>query len=956
MNLGKKLFAVCCAIAIVGMVSTPALAQSGSGTITGRVMDTTGALIPGVEVSLSSAVGLPGGDRGAFSNESGVYRYTLLVPALYTVTFTLPGFATLIRDEIRLTAGTTVTIDARLEVATVAETITVTGDTPAVDLESAQVQTNFDERLLEDIPSGRTLRSLMAAVPGFYARAIDVGGSGTGTGTIGSFRAYGDSGQNYFLTDGVYTGGHYSDFGAYAEIQIVPAAKGANVPNPGVYFNAVIRGGGNDVHGYVYTDFENSRMQWTNVTQELRDAGIEGRKFSRYQSFNGEVSGPIWRDRAWFFISHYDAYNGEPVNGLTNEAGVPVDYYTRLADPTYKFSFQITDNNKIETMGQFGWKHQPYRSSNQFRPSEAARDQASWSVLGNVKLQSIISPTTSLNVQFSRWGYWWPSYAQVRDVPLVNDLTTGYTRGSLSENYSKPTRWQWDTTLSVFTDAGQGDHEFKIGWGGWYYHYQNEIQGYATHQQYTYRSNGDEADPLAGWPEAFAFFVNPERVVVQNTPYRYDEVSNSNNMYINDRWNIVPRFTFTWGIRWDYYDSKYPAQGNAGIGPYAEAFTIPARDDFDAMSNVVPRLSFVYDLTGDGTLALKGSYGRYYGDPGRGSASRSNPGNQASNKTYCAVGRCPDGVPDAAAWGGEIPYIPNELALTSTGGARDRDVIDPLKNNYLDEVTLGLDFQMNADWTGRINVVRKWDRQGRQTLNAALPYEAYTQSIIRTDPTDGKQYEIWSVPRDHPGFGKRVDRLQNFPGAGHNSYLGYEATVNKRMSDDWQILISGGHAYRQERCTSERFSGFSGYSCGGGMPDTPNEALYDPSTRAWEWNFKTMGIYEMPGGLEFSGIWKSQSGQFYGRQVRLRDSNNRTVTIAVDKQKYQLNTLNLLDLRLNKVFQLSDNHSIEAMFDLYNVLNSSAVVALNLRSGSTFQRPSSIVPGRIMRLGVRWKF
>jgi hypothetical protein len=954
MNLGKKLFAVCCAIAIVGMVSTPALAQSGSGTITGRAMDATGALIPGVEINLSSPVGLPGGDRGAFSNESGVYRYNLLVPATYTLTFTLPGFATLIRDEVRLTAGTTLTIDARLEVATVAETITVTGDTPAVDLESAQIQTNFDESLLEDIPSGRNLRSLMAAVPGFYTRALDVGGSGVGTGTIGSFRAYGDSGQSYFLTDGVYTGGHYSDFGAYSEIQIVPAAKGANVPNPGVYFNAVIRGGGNDFHGYVYTDYEDDSFQWTNVSQELKDQGLEGRKFSRYQSFNGEISGPILRDRAWFFISHYDAYNGEPVNGLTNEAGVPVDYYTRIADPTYKFSFQITDNNKLETMGQFGWKHQPYRSANQFRPSESARDQASWSVLGNVKLQSIISPTTSLNVQFSRWGYWWPSYAQVRDVPYTQDLTTGYVRGSLSENYSKPTRWQWDTTLSVFTDAGQGDHEFKIGWGGWYYAYQNEIQGYATHQQYIYRSDGDEADPLAGWPEAFAFFVNPERVTVQNTPYRYDEISNSNSLYINDRWNIVPRFTFTWGIRWDYYDSKYPAQGNAGIGPYAEAFTIPARDDFTAMSNVVPRLSFVYDLTGNGTLALKASYGRYYGDPGRGLASRTNPGNQSSNKTYCAIGACPEGVPDEAAWGGEVPYIPDVRALTSTGGARDRDVIDPVKNNYLDEVTLGLDFQMNADWTGRVNVVRKWDRQGSQTLNAALPYEAYTQSVIQTDPFDGKQYEIWSIPTDYPTFGQRIDRYQNY--GGHNSYLGYEVTVNKRMSDDWQILISGGHDYRQERCTSESFSSFSGYGCGGGLHDNPNEALYDPSLRDWEWNFKAMGIYELPGGLDFSSIWKSQSGQKYGRQVRLRDSNNRTVTIAVDRNKHQLNTLHLLDIRLAKLFQVSDNHSIEANFDLFNSLNSSAVVALNLRSGSTYQRPSSIVPGRIIRLGVRWKF
>ena len=273
MTLGVLMF--------ITLAATPALPQAAVGVISGRAMDASGALIPGVDVSISSDA-MPGGDRDAITNESGIYR----------VTFMLPGFATLIREEIRVTAGSTVTIDASLEVATVAETITVTGESPAVDLESAQVQTNFDEKLLEELPSGRTLRSLMTMVPGFYARAIDVGGSGVGTGTQGSFRAYGRSGGTYFLTDGVYTGGHYTNFGAYSEIQIVPAGKGADVPNPGVYFNAVIRSGTNDVHGYIYSDYEDDSFQSSNLTPELAAQGVEGRKFSRYQTINGEVGGP----------------------------------------------------------------------------------------------------------------------------------------------------------------------------------------------------------------------------------------------------------------------------------------------------------------------------------------------------------------------------------------------------------------------------------------------------------------------------------------------------------------------------------------------------------------------------------------------------------------------------------------------------------------------------------------
>lgn len=945
MTLGVLMF--------VTLAATPALPQAAVGVITGRGMDASGALIPGVDVTISSNV-MPGGDRNAITNESGVYRFTLLTPGLYTVTFALPGFATLIREEIRVTAGSTVTIDATLEVATVAETITVTGESPAVDLESAQVQTNFDEALLEELPSGRTLRSLMTNVPGFYARAIDVGGSGVGTGTQGSFRAYGRSGDTYFLTDGVYTGGHYTNFGAYSEIQIVPAGKGADVPNPGVYFNAVVRSGTNDVHGYIYSDYENDTFQSSNLTDELAAQGVEGRKFSRYHSHNGEIGGPIIRDRIWYYVSHYDAYNGEPIDGLTDEAGNVVDYYTRIADPTYKFTFQITDNNKLETMGEFGWKHQPYRSSNAFRPAEAARDQKSWSMLGNAKWQSILSPNATLDVQFSRWGYWWPSYANTRDLPLQTDLTTGYTRGSLNENYSKPTRWQWNTTLSLFTDAGQGNHEFKFGWGGWYYHYQDSVLGFSTHQEYDYRSNGDEADPKAGWPEAFAFFVQPNRVTVHNTPYRHDTVSTSNNFYINDRWNIVPRFTFNWGLRLDTYDSRYPAQGNAGLGPYAEAFTIPARDDFPAFYNWVPRLGFVLDLTGDGVLALKGSYGRYYGDMGRGLAYDLNPGRfGGEEKRYCAIGACPAGVPDAAAWDGTIPYVPDERARISTSQARDRRFDPDIKNDFVDEFALGLDFQLGNDYAGRVNVVRKLDRDGIQTINLALPYEAYTESITRQ--FEGQDYEIWSVPRSHPNFGERIDYRTNYPGR-RSAYLGYEATLNKRMSDGHQFMVSWTQDYRQERCTRQRFSTFSGFNCSIDMPDNPNEELYDPSLRIWEWSFKVNGIYQLPYGMQFSGIFKSQSGQPYGREVRLRDANNSSQRIFIERDTYKTPKINLLDLRIQKRFQMGDRHSLDAMFDLFNTLNTSAPVALNLRSGSTFQRPTQLVPGRIFRLGARWTF
>src|SRR5690242_4350431 len=134
-RVAASIFILCCCV--------PAFAQIQTGAITGRAGDASGALIPGVEVSITSPA-MIGGARTAPTDELGVYRFTLLPAGTYRVTFALPGFKTLNIDGVNVAAGATMTINGTMDVASTTEEVTVTSSAPAIDLEAANVGININ--------------------------------------------------------------------------------------------------------------------------------------------------------------------------------------------------------------------------------------------------------------------------------------------------------------------------------------------------------------------------------------------------------------------------------------------------------------------------------------------------------------------------------------------------------------------------------------------------------------------------------------------------------------------------------------------------------------------------------------------------------------------------------------------------------------------------------------------
>src|SRR3989441_2675569 len=241
---------------IVLSLAAPASAQVQTGSILVKAVDQQGAVMPGVTITISSPV-LVSGSMSGVTDAAGTYRFPSLVPGTYTVKLELSGFSTLVREGIVVLVGQTTPLEQALKVATLAETVTVTGQSPTVDTTSANVNVNLSEQLIQGTPGGRDIWALVEAkVPGLVISRPDVGG--TSAGLQGTFSAPGtNSAQNTSFLNGVNVGdpaaigaaGFYYDFDAFDDIQVSTGAHDITVPTSGVFLNMITKTGGSRWNG-----------------------------------------------------------------------------------------------------------------------------------------------------------------------------------------------------------------------------------------------------------------------------------------------------------------------------------------------------------------------------------------------------------------------------------------------------------------------------------------------------------------------------------------------------------------------------------------------------------------------------------------------------------------------------------------------------------------------------------
>ena len=626
----------------VGLIFLPMLAYAQS--LAGTVRDASGGVLPGVTVEASSPA-LIEKIRSTVTDVSGQYRLNDLPPGAYRLAYNLTGFTTVVRDGVAVSGAGVTTINVELGVGAVQESITVTGETPVVDVQtSARRQTVLDGDVVRALPASRGYGNYIAAVPAIAGTGLN--SSAQPTTNFFSSRG-GRSSEGVVQIDGMNVGapgngggvsGYLYDMANSAEVQVAIAGGLAETDRGGPAFNMIPKTGGNVFSGMYFGSFAGEWAQSSNIDDELRALNFSDQPaLIKTWDTNFAIGGPILRDRVWFFSNirtvgtHQDTQNqfanlnaGDPTkwtyerdpNVRVRNVNAKLLGSTRLtwqATQRNKFGFYI-DYTKNCTGSAYTTGGSQCRQPGEdwtgsgpgIGPGVATTSPESgtiWDDRSKILQASWSSPVSSrillesgFSSFFTKWGDVRP-YGALTDfiavteqstatgVPFANYVYRGWNPApSTDQQYAT-----WRATLSYVT----GSHSLKTGYQAGYMMNRNTT---LVGQQISYRFNN-------GSPNQMMQRVGPTRVT---DSVRYDAA------FVQDQWTRN-RLTVQAGLRYETARSWAP-EGSNGIieaHDFGPALLFPRTEGVSGYHDITPRLGAAYDVFGTGRTAIKVSIGKY---------------------------------------------------------------------------------------------------------------------------------------------------------------------------------------------------------------------------------------------------------------------------------------------------------------------------------------------------------
>ena len=325
---------------LVIMASVASLAQStNAGDIRGTVTDSTGALVPGVTVTVTNVD--TGVKKTFVSNDAGIYDSDSIVPGNYTVEFSKEGFQRLVRGPITLQVGFT-TVNGELKVGATTEQVTVTSDVPLLQTENGEQNTTLDAKSMDRLPQvTQTWENFTILLPG-AAGCADTNDGSCSQGTSNPGQALAVNGNLPYsntLADGASTtlshsqNANPSTFENVAELQINTSSFSAQYGIGGVIFNQVTKSGTNNFHGTAYDFIQNDMF----TAHPYFDT--QAIPFLRYNNFGGAIGGPVVKNKMFFYFNYdqiVDHANQHGYNTLPTDANIAGDFtgINQLFDPT----------------------------------------------------------------------------------------------------------------------------------------------------------------------------------------------------------------------------------------------------------------------------------------------------------------------------------------------------------------------------------------------------------------------------------------------------------------------------------------------------------------------------------------------------------------------------------------------------------------------------------------------
>jgi hypothetical protein len=941
------------------VASTVAFAQA-TGTINGRIVDQDGAVLPGVTINLRNSQ--TGATRSTVTNEQGVYSLPALERGVYELTTDLTGFAVATR-RVELIAGSTVSADMKLGLASLSETLTVQGSIPLVETSQSLVSSTIRQTEVAQLPMvNRSLAAMMTLLPG----AREVAASGSHGHAAGYVSFAGNTGRSYNMyVDGVdnkedQDGGTLVQLSldGIEEFRALGAGFQAEYGRGSTVVVLASKSGTNQFHGTGYLFGRNQSLIATDYFSKPANGGLGEQPFKRLQ-YGGSAGGRLVRDRMWFFSSVERISQDFQLPrsdrqiqelkimenlgiGVVASPAVPQPFRDLLFQAKVNFQLSQNQNGFVRYMSQFGyvdnnavnatsalWAANPFAQRN---------DQNLFSLAGG---HTWVVNSTTVNEFRAQYAYY--LHDDRNGVPCLDLASCVPQRlsfpsvNSTQPFFAQPSWVNFEKKIEFMNNFSKqvGNHSFKVG------------VDYARLPTFY-------ANLMLNSPGNIAFFDDPStisnntngrypqgfrtpgivRSITQTSLEQVDAWSHKSNFfatYAQDDWKVTPRLTLNLGVRYDVqdlvntccWDKSRTYQALKAIGhPYG---SLPKKDT----NNVAPRLGLAWDVNGNGKNVVRSSFGLFYGTGIITSAYFSNLEQQDTVFVRSTIANSAIGSGALADYVYGVSPLPQGPSVAPVeflpgGNAQGQwytpDFADPRSVN----TSVGFSHLLSPTTVLSVDYLRVLTQNGWRFINMNPLLD--TDNNPATPRVRGLAADLQRVFNDPALLGPS----QVLCSCNRGLYDGIDVHFERRLAQS-AITVNYTLAWARGMGGSTDFTTQGGH-VGPERMDTELGGIYDP----WEWGPTTVderhritvaGIVTLPFGFDVAPSFTAASARPYTQysapnptgtgSLYLRDENGVPLGVNNARGKALINA----NARVTKHIKLNENRRIGLFAEFYNMLN-----------------------------------